>query len=116
MVDKMDEACDKDVTAYNAKQPAIHKLLLSKQFYSQIKNLDFQTLFMENGGLDTLANWMKAIDDEVYPNITLVTGLLDCLSGLPISNENLIGSPIYNIVSHYACGGPGIHADARRLA
>lgn len=57
---------------------------------------------MDNGGLDSLADWLKAYDDEVYPNITLVTGLLDCLLGLSISNENIFGTRIYKLVHHYA--------------
>lgn len=50
----------------------MRKLLLSKKLYNSLKNLEFQSRFLDASGLDRVADWLQAIDEGVYPNITLV--------------------------------------------
>ena len=98
MMDSMIEAANLDRVAYNSKQPAIRKLMLSKKLYESLKNLEFQSLFLQKGGCNNLAQWMDTYDDGSFPNINLVMGVLECLDTLNLEEDNIKDENIYNTI------------------
>ena len=42
-----------------------------------------------------MAEWLDKMDDETFPNLTIIMGVLKCLDSMNIDKENIESSQIY---------------------
>jgi hypothetical protein len=68
---EMADAAEKDRIAIENKRPAVHKLLMARKVYDTLKKMPIQEKFIEDGGLSYLEDWLRPLNDEVFPNINL---------------------------------------------
>lgn len=58
---------------------------------------------MDNGGCDTLADWLYPLPDRTYPNVKVVSEILTVVDTLSIDSHNLEHTPkLVNVVKAYA--------------
>lgn len=56
------------------------------------------------------------MDDETFPNLTIIMGVLKCLDSMNINQDNIEGSQIYETLTVYASEESRAPSDARKMA
>lgn len=63
-----------------------------------------------------MAEWLDKMDDETFPNLTIIMGVLKSLDSMNINQDNIEGSQIYETLTVYASEESRSPSDARKMA
>ena len=83
--DEMEQALISDRKSNKEKQPAFERLKLLSKIEITLGKLNLQEEYLEKEGCQRLADWLKPMPDNTYPNKKIVLTILNCIDRLPIS-------------------------------
>jgi len=93
LVNDMEDALLQDITSNKNKRPAFRRLqLLSRIENTIMKTAQWQEYFLLQDGAQRLADWLKPLPDETFPNKKIVLCIMGCIDRLPISEGELDGA------------------------
>jgi hypothetical protein len=84
LIHQMTDAAQKDRDSYALKKPALAKLFMAPHVYDKLKNLYLQEKFLDLKGTTCLIQWLEPLVLNVYPNVNLQQGVLECLDKLNV--------------------------------
>lgn len=87
LIAKMEVAAEKDIAAYESRQPAIHKLKILSEVVEELKMVELHDKFLTHGGLAVLQVWLNLLPDGNLPNLKIRTALIDIIKQLPIETD-----------------------------
>jgi hypothetical protein len=85
----MHEAVVADRLSNQQGKPALKRLMMANEVYSQLKKLGVQQNFLDNKGCQVLADWLDLMPDGTFPNSNLVEGVLNCIDSLQMGIAKL---------------------------
>ncbi|CDW71719.1 protein iws1 homolog [Stylonychia lemnae] len=115
LLEKMQRAYELDRECYRQGKPGLQKLMMAKEVYEQLRKINIQENFLEQGGCHVLGCWLDMLPDGTFPNFNLVNGLLNCISTLKIYTNQLEESGLAQKVQLYEQGASK-QAELQRLA
>jgi len=68
----------------------------------------WQEEFLHKDGCQRLADWLKPMPDETFPNSKIIKCVLGCIDRLPISQDLLAESDLERKLEIYKEGHPGV--------
>jgi len=101
LITMMIEAALVDRDLYKEKKPALNKLLKAPHIYEKLKNLYLQEKFLDQKGVTYLIQWLEPLAENVYPNVGLQEGVLDCLDKLNVQSPDIEDKDIYELLTEY---------------
>ncbi len=101
LITMMTEAALMDRDLYKEKKPALNKLLKAPHVYEKLKNLYLQEKFLDQRGVVYLIQWLEPLAENVYPNVGLQEGVLDCLDKLNVQPPDIEDKVIYELLTEY---------------
>jgi len=117
LITMMTEAALMDRDLYKEKKPALNKLFTYIEFsmtkplkycglkaphvYDKLKNLYLQEKFLDQRGVVYLIQWLEPLAENVYPNVGLQEGVLDCLDKLNVQPPDIEDKVIYELLTEY---------------
>jgi hypothetical protein len=105
LIDEMITAGQEDHLAIEEESgPALARVRLIKQMDLLLMKKPVQSEFLDLGGLEALAFWIKQNPNGSYPLPQVVESVFEVLDRLPISAHSLENSSIAKAVSVYANG------------
>eukprot|EP00347_Sterkiella_histriomuscorum_P015956 403355047 len=82
--------------------PAIERLKLLSRVDEQMRKKHIQREFLQQGGLQVLAEWISANPDETYPLAQVIELVFEVLENMPIESNHLENSSLPSVLSRYA--------------
>jgi hypothetical protein len=86
---KVRDACLSDNENFRIGKPTLEKIKLLPAIEKFLGNRITQKIFIKNGGLDLLQNWIKKCSDGTYPALNQISNMLDILLNLNVNINNL---------------------------
>lgn len=65
------------------RKPALQKLKILPQVYSNLRKADLRVIFVENGVYKALADWLRPMPDGSLVNEKIRTAMIDVINSLP---------------------------------
>lgn len=98
----MRELYKNDLQSNKQMKPATDKIQNIDQVVSKIIRKDMQEPLIEMGILKELKIWLEPLPDKTMPNIKIKRSILDLLSNLKITKNDLLNSGIGKIIHFYS--------------
>ncbi|EAR97582.2 TFIIS helical bundle-like domain protein (macronuclear) [Tetrahymena thermophila SB210] len=100
---EMKQIHQRDIKAVENKKPALNKIKHIDEIISKLSKLGVQREFVQDKGIDYLADWLDKIPNGPEPSVTLRKKLLQFIFELNVTRSNLtgirLGKVIYKISS-----------------
>lgn len=103
----MYNALDSDHKSNKDKKPAFLRLKMLNRIEQTLGKINLHEEFLEKEGCQRLADWLKPLPDDTYPNQKIVMTILNCIDRLPITQDHLRDTDIEKILEIYKQGSGG---------
>lgn len=103
-LERMVEARNADLEAYNAKKPPMAKYKMLREVEDFGVKKHHQPFLLQNNFLAIIKMWLEPYSDGVMPNVQVRTGLLNILQLIPVDNqlkEYVLGSDGIGFTVHF---------------
>lgn len=82
--------------------PAINRLMLLSEVDNCLRKKPMQIEFLQQGGLQVLANWISQNPDGNYPLAQVIEKVFEILEYLPVESRHLEHSKVVSILAQYS--------------
>ncbi|KAL4472031.1 hypothetical protein ABPG72_007080 [Tetrahymena utriculariae] len=94
----MKQIHQRDVKAVQEKKPALNKIKYIDEIISKLSKLGVQKEFVQDKGIDYLADWLDKIPNGPEPSVTLRKKLLQFIYELNVTRSNLTGIRLGKVI------------------
>lgn len=92
VIEQMREAYRMDQESNRAKQPALQKRKLLPTVLRQLRKHDLQPMFIENGVVNVLTDWLSPLPDKSLPALEIRSQILKMLADMPPIDSDTLKS------------------------
>jgi hypothetical protein len=115
--DEMESALINDRAANEKKRPAFERLKMLNTIEITLSKINLHEEFLEKEGCQRLADWLKPLPDNTYPNQKIVHIILSCIDRLPVSQDHLKDCDLESSLCIYKDGDIGqSYLECKRLS